>query len=85
MVVCQQCRYCVDHNPSSCTSRGAQDGEGIREADFLFYVSAVPSDRCSSRDTVAYAAHCQQEATLDRPIAGSPPFPPRDVPTQQGP
>lgn len=45
-------------------------GEGIRNADFIFYVSARQTERCHKGLTVAYAAHCQQEAALDRPIAG---------------
>jgi leishmanolysin-like peptidase len=36
----------------------------------LLYVSVVDSLRCQNEDTIAYAAHCQQEAELDRPIAG---------------
>lgn len=45
-------------------------GRGFTDADFVFYVSASQTDRCHKGLTVAYAAHCQQEATLDRPIAG---------------
>lgn len=45
-------------------------GPGISNADFVFYVSALQSERCHKGLTVAYAAHCQQEAALDRPIAG---------------
>lgn len=41
-------------------------GEGIKGADFVFYVSAMSTDRCKKGLTVAYAAHCQQEAALDR-------------------
>lgn len=33
-------------------------------------MSASQTERCHRNLTVAYAAHCQQEATLDRPIAG---------------
>ena len=57
-------------NPLSCTSVGPEDGPGVEETDFLLYVSAVSSTRCQNQDTIAYAAHCQQEAELDRPIAG---------------
>lgn len=32
----------------------------------MFYVSAVETERCHKGMTVAYAAHCQQEAALDR-------------------
>uniref|UniRef100_A0A915CUQ0 Leishmanolysin-like peptidase n=1 Tax=Ditylenchus dipsaci TaxID=166011 RepID=A0A915CUQ0_9BILA len=70
-----QCRYCALPNPLACTSSGPPDGEGINDADFLLYVSAVDSVRCKNEDTIAYAAHCQQEAELDRPIAGDSAFP----------
>ncbi|KAK0419928.1 hypothetical protein QR680_014408 [Steinernema hermaphroditum] len=65
-----QCRYCLSPNPASCRTTGPRDGDGIPHADFLLYVSAVHSERCKNVDTMAYAAHCQQEAELDRPIAG---------------
>ncbi len=45
---------------------GTLDGCGVFNWDFLLYVSVVASERCRSPDTVAYAAHCQQEAQLDR-------------------
>ncbi|CAL4093643.1 unnamed protein product, partial [Meganyctiphanes norvegica] len=48
----------------------SKEGEGIKDADFVFYISALETDRCKRGYTVAYAAHCQQEAALDRPIAG---------------
>uniref|UniRef100_A0A158P6U1 Leishmanolysin-like peptidase n=1 Tax=Angiostrongylus cantonensis TaxID=6313 RepID=A0A158P6U1_ANGCA len=41
-----------------------------RDADFVLYVTAISTKRCDSVDTLAYAAHCQQEAVLDRPVAG---------------
>ncbi|KAH7693184.1 Protein Y43F4A.1 a, partial [Aphelenchoides avenae] len=65
-----KCRYCALPNPLTCTSSGPPDGPGVSGADFLLYVSAVNSERCKNQDTIAYAAHCQQEAELDRPIAG---------------
>ncbi|XP_040565883.1 leishmanolysin-like peptidase [Lepeophtheirus salmonis] len=43
---------------------------GIHSSDFVFYISAMETERCQKGMTVAYAAHCQQEAALDRPIAG---------------
>jgi leishmanolysin-like peptidase len=45
-------------------------GIGIENADFVFYISAMETERCQKGMTVAYAAHCQQESALDRPIAG---------------
>lgn len=47
-----------------------ETGAGIHNADFIFYVSARQTERCHKGLTVAYAAHCQQESVLDRPIAG---------------
>lgn len=49
---------------------GSTSGAGIENADFVFYVSAMQTERCNKSLTVAYASHCQQEAALDRPIAG---------------
>ncbi|KAI1724691.1 leishmanolysin domain-containing protein [Ditylenchus destructor] len=56
---------CVDQCKAVTTC-----GPGVTESDFLLYVSAVDSARCKNEDTIAYAAHCQQEQELDRPIAG---------------
>ena len=39
---------------------------GIEAADFVFYISAMETERCQKGMTVAYAAHCQQESALDR-------------------
>ncbi|VDK67351.1 unnamed protein product, partial [Onchocerca ochengi] len=65
-----QCRYCISPDSQNCDITGPPDGIGVPNTDFLLYVSAVLSERCKNIDTVAYAAHCQQEAHLDRPIAG---------------
>ena len=43
---------------------------GIRDADFVFYISTMQTDRCNKGSTVAFAAHCQQEIAFNRPIAG---------------
>ena len=43
-------------------------GPGLTGADFVFYISALETDRCHRGMTVAYAAHCQQEAALDRSV-----------------
>ena len=42
------------------------DITGIEAADFVFYISAMETERCQKGMTVAYAAHCQQESALDR-------------------
>lgn len=66
--VCRTCNS-TGHECRENASAGAA-GEGIQNADFIFYVSARQTERCHKGLTVAYAAHCQQEAALDRPIAG---------------
>jgi len=53
-----------------CGTGASVSGAGIEGADFVFYVSAMETERCHKGLTVAYAAHCQQESSLDRPIAG---------------
>lgn len=65
------CRTC-NATGHECRENAAagEMGDGIHNADFIFYVSARQTERCHKGLTVAYAAHCQQEAVLDRPIAG---------------
>lgn len=43
---------------------------GVRDTDFVLYVATIPSEKCRENQTIAYAAHCQQEDGLDRPVAG---------------
>lgn len=50
----------------NCREVTKEVGNGIPGADFVFYISALETDRCKRGYTVAYAAHCQQEAALDR-------------------
>ncbi|XP_064595242.1 leishmanolysin-like peptidase isoform X2 [Liolophura sinensis] len=52
-----------------CEKKGIT-GPGVHNTDFILYISAVQSDRCHLGSTVAYAAHCQLEHALDRPVAG---------------
>lgn len=66
--VCRTCNA-TGHECKENPRAGAA-GDGIRNADFIFYVSARQTERCHKGLTVAYAAHCQQESALDRPIAG---------------
>ncbi|KAK2713395.1 hypothetical protein QYM36_009308 [Artemia franciscana] len=63
------CRIC-NAQGTDCREEGSVAGRGIKDADFVFYVSALNTNRCHKGQTVAYAAHCQQEVSLDRPIAG---------------
>uniref|UniRef100_A0A3B4C8F7 Leishmanolysin-like peptidase n=1 Tax=Pygocentrus nattereri TaxID=42514 RepID=A0A3B4C8F7_PYGNA len=65
----QQCRACSETG-KSCGPIGPLDGEGVDGADFVLYVSGVTTERCGQENIVAYAAYCQLEAELDRPIAG---------------
>ncbi|RWS04785.1 leishmanolysin-like peptidase [Dinothrombium tinctorium] len=68
------CRVC-DRNGAKCKEVNDVDADGenstgIENADFVFYVSSMQTERCNKGATVAYAAHCQQESSFDRPIAG---------------
>ncbi|KAM4697940.1 leishmanolysin-like peptidase [Rhinophrynus dorsalis] len=65
----QQCMVCSDAK-WYCGPSGAPDSGGVQDADFVLYVSAVTTERCSQENIVAYAAYCQLEAEMDRPIAG---------------
>ncbi|XP_037027187.1 leishmanolysin-like peptidase isoform X1 [Bradysia coprophila] len=64
------CRTCNATGQDCKNDVNSVMGDGIENADFIFYVSARQTDRCDKGLTVAYAAHCQQESALDRPIAG---------------
>ncbi|KAK5976392.1 hypothetical protein GCK32_011452 [Trichostrongylus colubriformis] len=64
-----ECSYCLTSD--DCYTSGEQ-GEGVKDADFILYVTAISTKRCDSVDTLAYAAHCQQEALLDRNRYGKP-------------
>ncbi|XP_072903651.1 leishmanolysin-like peptidase isoform X2 [Hemitrygon akajei] len=77
----QRCRMCSE-NGNSCGSAGLTDGAGVKDADFLLYVSALTTERCGQEDIVAYAAYCQLEAELDRPIAGYANLCPSMIPTE---
>lgn len=77
----ESCRVC-DAQGKQCRSLGEGAGAGIKDADFVFYVSAMDTERCQKGMTVAYAAHCQQEVSLDRPIAGHANLCPRSISTK---
>uniref|UniRef100_A0A8C4VVE5 Leishmanolysin-like peptidase n=1 Tax=Gopherus evgoodei TaxID=1825980 RepID=A0A8C4VVE5_9SAUR len=64
----QQCRVCRDNG--HCGPAGLPDQEGVRDADFVLYVSALTTERCGQENIIAYAAYCQLEAEMDRPVAG---------------
>ncbi|XP_066431385.1 leishmanolysin-like peptidase [Eleutherodactylus coqui] len=63
----QQCLMCLNGH---CGESGPPNSGGVRDADFILYVSAITTERCSQENIVAYAAYCQLEAEMDRPIAG---------------
>ncbi|XP_060028213.1 leishmanolysin-like peptidase isoform X1 [Erinaceus europaeus] len=65
----QPCRVCRG-GKWPCPSVGVQDKEGIQDADFVLYVGALATERCSHENIISYAAYCQQESEVDRPIAG---------------
>lgn len=65
----QQCRVCRE-GKWPCGAVGVLDPEGVQDADFVLYVGALATERCSHENIISYAAYCQQEAKMDRPIAG---------------
>ncbi|KAH0504409.1 Leishmanolysin-like peptidase [Microtus ochrogaster] len=65
----QQCRVCRE-GKWPCGAVGVLDHEGVQDADFILYVGALATERCSHENIISYAAYCQQEAKMDRPIAG---------------
>ncbi|XP_059955389.1 leishmanolysin-like peptidase isoform X4 [Mesoplodon densirostris] len=65
----QQCRVCCG-GKWPCGAVGVPDQEGVQDADFVLYVGALATERCSHENIISYAAYCQQEAKMDRPIAG---------------
>ncbi|XP_038201931.1 leishmanolysin-like peptidase isoform X1 [Arvicola amphibius] len=65
----QQCRVCRE-GKRPCGAVGVLDPEGVQDADFILYVGALATERCSHENIISYAAYCQQEAKMDRPIAG---------------
>nr|CAD7589812.1 unnamed protein product [Timema genevievae] len=77
----EACRTC-NSTGQDCKKTGPGQGPGIDGADFVFYVSAMETERCHKGMTVAYAAHCQQEAALDRPIAGHANLCPQSISTK---
>lgn len=61
--------YCVHCDSDGYQQRGTK-GPGVNNTDFILYVAALSSERCHHGNTIAYAAYCQQERSLDRPVAG---------------
>uniref|UniRef100_A0A8C8Z232 Leishmanolysin-like peptidase n=1 Tax=Prolemur simus TaxID=1328070 RepID=A0A8C8Z232_PROSS len=70
----QQCRVCRG-GKWPCRAVGVSDQEGIRDADFVLYVGALATERCSHENIISYAAYCQQEiyyGNLNLAFAGFP-------------
>ncbi|XP_077392412.1 leishmanolysin-like peptidase isoform X3 [Festucalex cinctus] len=65
----QQCKMCTKSG-KSCGPSGPPDGPGVEGFDFVLYVSGIITKRCGQENIVGYAAYCQLESVLDRPIAG---------------
>ncbi|XP_017782298.1 PREDICTED: leishmanolysin-like peptidase [Nicrophorus vespilloides] len=76
------CRVCNSTGQNCGIRPGSQPGQGIEGFDFVFYVSASQTERCNKSLAVAYAAHCQQETGLDRPIAGHANLCPNNISTK---
>jgi leishmanolysin-like peptidase len=69
----EACSTC-DESGRNCETK-KRTGKGVSGVDFILYVSAEETSQCvdnvaGQAETVAYAAHCQQEEELDRPVAG---------------
>ena len=67
------CHTC-DSTGRNCGKKSS-GGPGVDGVDFVLYVSSITTQQCleavgGEAETVAYAAHCQQEESLDRPVAG---------------
>lgn len=63
------CRTCNEHG-SQCQSQNKTNTKGIKHKDFILYVASLKTQHCKETNAVAYASYCQQEHSLDRPIAG---------------
>lgn len=63
------CSYC-NSTSRRCLTDYKSEGIGVPDAQLLLYVSAKQTPRCRKDQTIAYAAHCAQDAKTDRPVAG---------------
>lgn len=63
------CSYC-NSTSMKCLTNYASEGTGVANTQLLLYVSAKNTARCRKDQTIAYAAHCAQDAKTDRPVAG---------------
>ncbi|XP_030065678.1 leishmanolysin-like peptidase [Microcaecilia unicolor] len=65
----QQCMMC-SADGLHCGPVGEPNRGGVEDADFILYVSALSTERCGQENIATYAAYCQLEVKMDRPIAG---------------
>lgn len=67
-----QCRVCDKSGRRCLNAQGEEwvQGKGVKNQDFILYVSSIQTSHCNLANAVAYASYCQQERSLDRPIAG---------------
>ena len=62
----QQCTEC-NGDISTCTPTGPDDGEGVADADFVLYVTAIQELPCDNFfEVLAFASACEMEEELDR-------------------
>ena len=59
----QACSECYGSS-RNCQTTGS-DGPGVKDTDFVLYVSAINTATCAG-STIAYASSCHQEDTFDR-------------------
>ena len=65
------CRVCNEHGYDCKIKNKDADKKRVgRNADFILFVSAIPTQHCHESNIVAYASYCQQENALNRPVAG---------------
>jgi len=80
------CHTC-DISGRNCRQQ-SEPGRGVKGVDFVLYITAITTIQClenvgGDAETVAYAAHCQQEEGLDRPVAGHTNICPRSISTAE--
>lgn len=65
-----RCRICNKDGFRCEIDSTREQIKGIKDKDFILYVSSLQTVHCEKTKAVAYASYCQQEHSLDRPIAG---------------
>lgn len=76
------CSHC-NNTTKRCTTDYSTQGQGLADTQLLLYVSANQTARCRRDQTIAYAAHCAQDAKTDRPVAGHANLCPSSISTDQ--